>query len=121
MKPLLKTLAVVVTVFGLWLALSVREKSDDESGQAYYAAYKFCERYTPSGKNFTTISGEDAIDGKAEWLPEKKDWFARGCVDSQNAFGAVRHNTWAAHVALEGGKWRLTFLRVGDEQLVGGD
>ena len=95
--------------------------ANDESSHAYYAAYKFCERYAPSGKNFTTESGDDVLNGLAEWTTNafgKADWFAGGYVDCQNKFGAARHQLWGAHVILKDGNWHLTFLTIGDEDFV---
>lgn len=105
------------------LVLSDHDNSpsaNDESGQAYYAAVKFCERYAPSAKNFTTESGGDYLDGKAEWVTTggHSDWFANGFVDCQNKFGAMRHQQWGAHVILQDGKWQLKFLTIGDEDFV---
>lgn len=95
----------------------------DDAGEAYYVAKKFCERYAPSATKFTTESGGDYLDGKAQWVTHegRSDWFASGYVDCQNRYGAMRHQTWGAHVVLTVGKWHLNYLAIGQETFVGDD
>jgi hypothetical protein len=113
---------LLLAAIGLFFDSGKKEtEQEKEAGSAYYAAKKFCERYAPSGKNFTTESGGDYLDGKAERMAKKGDWFASGYVDCQNKYGAMRHQSWGAHVTLRNGKWHLNYLAIGDETLVGGE
>lgn len=120
-------LLLVLVVGGLFVSAFVVSlatlKPDDEAGQAYYAAKKFCERYAPSATKFTTESGGDYLDGKAQWVTNngRSDWYACGYVDCQNRFGAMRHQFWGAHVVLTADKWKLSFLAIGEETIIGGD
>jgi hypothetical protein len=95
----------------------------DEAADAYYVAKRFCEQYAPSATRFTTLTGADYLDGRAEWVTNngRADWFACGYVDCQNRYGALRHQPWGAHVILRGDKWRCTFLEIGTETFIGGD
>lgn len=119
---------VLVIFIGLgivaFMASLGTDKPNDEAGNAYYAAKKFCERYAPSATKFTTDNGGDYLDGKAEWVTNYQghyEWYASGYVDCQNRYGAMRHQTWGAHVLLTGGKWHLSYLAIGQETFVGGD
>lgn len=119
-------LVLIVGVLGVlaFVASLATDKPSDEAGNAYYAAKKFCERYAPSATKFTTDNGGDYLDGKAKWATNYNghcDWYASGYVDCQNRYGAMRHQTWGAHVMLTGGKWHLNYLAIGQETLVGGD
>ena len=123
----MKNLLLAILLIIIWAAILIGiaalvgnddEKPRDEASRAYFAAYKFCERYAPSGKNFVSASGGDVLDGRAEWIPDRKDWFAAGYVDAQNKYGAMRHQRWAAHVVHANGNWKLTFLEIGGEMFV---
>ena len=116
---------VIICVFVIAVIYALQEigsddKPRDEASLAYFAAYKFCERYVPSGKNFTTDSGGNMVDGRAEWMADQNNWYATGYVDAQNKFGAMRHQHWAAHVKLDS-NWQLIYLDVGGETIIGGD
>ena len=129
LKSLLKSvgrIALVFLIIGVTLAIIISiipkepDKPETEADHAYYAAKKFCERYAPSGKNFTTERGQDYLDGKAEWTTNNghSSWYACGYVDCQNKFGAMRHQFWGAHVILQNGKWHLKYLAIGEEAFI---
>ncbi|MEI8289587.1 MAG: hypothetical protein WCH99_08935 [Verrucomicrobiota bacterium] len=117
MKKLIFLLAIIVLAIVVIGIIFTDEPPRDESSHSYYVAYKFCKRYAPSGKNFTTDSGGDVMDGKAIWMADTKTWFSTGYVDAQNKFGALRHQRWAAHVLNNGTNWVLKYLTVGDDTL----
>lgn len=114
----------IVSVLGAIVVISIavplarrNVERDDEPHMAYFAAYKFCERYAPSGKNFTTTSGENCVDGIAKWDEKNQAWLSFGCVDCQNKFGAMRHQQWFAAVKFDGKNWLLDHLEIGSETI----
>ena len=113
-------IVLIISLLGISVALTNGSKQPETPGSAsYYAAYKFCERYVPSGKNFTTETGGDVLDGCAIMTPDHDAWFANGYVDCQNQYGALRHSRWEARVKLSGQNWHLDYLEVGGELLAG--
>lgn len=92
------------------------QSANDEAHQAYFAGYMFCKRYAPSGKNFTTQSGADVLDGAAKYDADNKAWLFFGYVDCQNRFGAMRHQLWFAAVKWTG-SWSLDHLEIGSETI----
>ena len=124
MKRIIKVVVVVLLVLcilrivGFMLTYDEKHNPSTEADHAYFAAYKFCEKYAPSATKFTTESGEDYLEGKAKWNATDNYWFALGWVDAQNKFGAMRHQHWEAHLNQEGTQWRLTYLTIGDEMFV---
>jgi len=100
---------------------AIAKATKDESLDAYLTACEYCKMYAPSGNNFTTVSGESVTEGHARWVTNDygvPNWIAVGFVDSQNELGAMRHQKWYASVVPSGEKWKLMFLKIGDEDFV---
>ena len=100
---------------------AIAKAAKDESLDAYLTACEYCKMYAPSGINFTTSSGESVTEGHARWVTNNygvPNWIAVGFVDSQNELGAMRHQKWFASVVPSGEKWKLMFLKIGDEDFV---
>lgn len=100
---------------------AISKAAKDKTLEAYLTACEFCKMYAPSGINFTTASGEPVTEGHARWVTNDygfPSWIAFGFVDSQNTYGAMRHQKWYASIVQTEDKWKLMFLKIGDESLV---
>lgn len=91
--------------------------AEERRSTAYYTARDFVRKSlkSPASADFPTFRSRDA--GAVRVKGSKNSYQAWGYVDAQNAFGAMLRSEWVAYLEnVNGDRWRLQYLRLGDEE-----